>query len=90
MAVMAVKMYGCCSLISAGGLNDLSPENVTGDYPGFRPTAFTVKMTDLAGEAPYTAVDLNGGMDAVRYPVSHLSLKAVGPTNTRQRSWCCA
>ncbi len=52
--------------------------DVTSDYPGFKSTAFTVKMTALTGGAPYMVVDLSGGVDALSYPVSYLSSVPAG------------
>ena len=46
---------------------------VTDDYPGFRSTAFTVKMIALTGAAPYMVIDLSGGVNAISYPVTYLS-----------------
>lgn len=51
---------------------------VTDDYPNFNSTAFTVKMTAIAGAAPYMVVDLSGGVDAISYPVSYLSSVPAG------------
>lgn len=47
--------------------------DVTSDYPNFRSSAFTVKMTALTGGMPYMVIDLSGGVDAHSYPVSYLS-----------------
>lgn len=52
--------------------------DVTSDYPGFKSTAFTVKMTAITGGAPYMVVDLSGGVDALSYPVSYLSSVPAG------------
>lgn len=47
--------------------------NVSADYPNFRSTAFTVKMSALTGANPYMVVDLSGGVNALSYPVTYLS-----------------
>lgn len=47
--------------------------NVSADYPNFRSTAFTVKMSALTGANPYMVVDLSGGVNALSYPVTYLA-----------------